>query len=77
MRDGKEVLLEIFEEVDSVDNKNLTRLKEIVDQYGWPTYSLVGKEAANAAFLIVQHAVSDRPFMRKCLLLMAPLLEKE
>ena len=63
-------------EVERTDKENLKRLKEIVDEFGWPTFSLVGKEAANAAFLIVQHGVSDQPFMRKCLKLMEPLLEK-
>jgi len=41
---------------DSIDKRNLKRLATIVDRYGWPTRSMVGKEASDAAFLIVQHA---------------------
>ena len=36
--------------------KNLIRLKEIISEHGWPGQSMVGREAAIAAFLILQHA---------------------
>ncbi|HEY2587532.1 MAG TPA: DUF6624 domain-containing protein [Tepidisphaeraceae bacterium] len=39
-----------------IDRENIARLGEIVDRYGWPGNALVGEEASNAAFLIVQHA---------------------
>ena len=39
-----------------LDKKNQARLKEIVAEHGWPGVNLVGLSAANAAFLIVQHA---------------------
>ena len=54
---------------ESIDQNNERRLKEIVDEVGWPTISLVGAEASNAAWLIVQHA-SDIQFMEHCLRLM-------
>ena len=41
---------------ESVDKANQKRIKQIVGKYGWPTISLVGKRASNAAWLIVQHA---------------------
>jgi hypothetical protein len=41
--------------IDQVDNANLTRLEEIIKEYGWPGINLVGKEAAQAAFWILQH----------------------
>lgn len=31
------------------------RILDIVSTYGWPTFSMVGHEAATAAFLVVQH----------------------
>ena len=49
------------------DSANTTWLKAHVERWGWPTVAQVGKEAVNAAFLIVQHAVHDTAFMRAML----------
>lgn len=38
---------------DSID---LKRVEEIIQEYGWPTYSMVGKAAADGAFLVIQHS---------------------
>ncbi|MGA7145632.1 MAG: DUF6624 domain-containing protein [Desulfobacterales bacterium] len=56
----------------AVHERNNARIKEIVDQYGWPGVSLVGKDGAKAAWLIVQHAVLDTEFMERAL----PLLKE-
>jgi uncharacterized protein DUF6624 len=48
---------------DEIDTKNMARLEEIIKQHGWPGRSLVGEEAANAGFLILQHA--DLTFQKK------------
>ena len=56
--------------VEKADTENTKRLTEIVDKHGWPTISLVGKDGANAAWLLVQHADKDPKFQRKCLDLM-------
>jgi hypothetical protein len=53
-----------------IDTENTRRMAEIVDRYGWPTYALVGKDGANAAWLLVQHADLSPEFQRKCLDLM-------
>lgn len=53
-----------------IDSLLTQRLRRIIDEYGWPTWSMVGESAANAAFLIAQHSPSDR-FQREVL----PLLE--
>jgi hypothetical protein len=60
-----------------VDEANTKRLAEIVEQHGWPTNTLVGKDGANAAWLLVQHADRDRQFQRKCLDLMTKLPKQE
>lgn len=49
-----------------VDAQNTMWLDEIIGQYGWLTYSLVGEDGAQAAFLIVQHSPSLQ-FQKKCL----------
>lgn len=66
----------IAPEMDRIDRANTNRLKDIVAKYGWPTRSLVGAEAAGDAFLIVQHAVADKPFMRRCLPLLLAAMDR-
>ena len=46
----------LMEEQSRADAENLARLREIVAEYGWPGQSLVGRDGAIAAFLILQHA---------------------
>lgn len=60
-----------------VDAANQVRLKQIVDQYGWPTYAMVGEEAATDAWLLAQHADSDKAFQLKVLALMEPLVQQQ
>src|SRR4051794_10939213 len=45
-----------------VDRDNTKRLGEIVAEHGWPTTTLVGKDGANAAWLLVQHADTEPAF---------------
>lgn len=54
------------------DRTNTARMREIVNEYGWPTYDLVGKGPSNNAWLIVQHADRNPLFQAKCL----PLLKE-
>jgi hypothetical protein len=56
-------------QLKAVDRKTTARLKEVVAKQGWPGKSLVGEEAAHAAWLIVQHADLDRAFQTQCLAL--------
>ncbi|MBI4140643.1 hypothetical protein HY485_02280 [Candidatus Woesearchaeota archaeon] len=51
----------------SVDERNLKRMKEIVEMHGWPTYNSVGEDGAFAAWLLVQHADRDPEFQKRCL----------
>lgn len=44
------------ERLDSLDTANATRVREIIDEHGWPGPALVGEDGTEAAFLIVQHA---------------------
>lgn len=60
-----------------IDRKHTKRLKDIISQYGWPTISLAGPEASNAAWLIAQHADHDRGFQKQCLELMKQLPSDE
>ena len=53
-----------------IDTRNTNRMKEIVETYGWPTTSMVGKEAASDAIFLLIHADRDIDFQNKCLSLM-------
>jgi hypothetical protein len=53
-----------------VDARNTQRMKEIVQQIGWPTKSKVGGAAAYGAWLLVQHADREGGFQAQCLKLM-------
>lgn len=60
-----------------VDLMNLGEMKSIIEKIGWPSRSLVGKEAAKGAWLLVQHADTDVDFQEKCLEMMQDLPEEE
>jgi hypothetical protein len=47
--------------------KNATRLNEIITLQGWPTEENVGKDGAEAAWLIAQHAIGDPQLQRQSL----------
>ena len=53
-----------------VTARNGDRLAQIMDAHGWPTVTLVGKEAARRAFLIAQHADRQLDVQRRALKLM-------
>ena len=59
-------------EMQEIHERNAARLETIVGDHGWPGKSLVGEDGAEAAWLILQHAISRPDLMRAYL----PLLEK-
>ena len=52
----------------SIDVEHTQRMKEMVEQIGWPTRSKVGGHASEMAWLLVQHADHDRAFQQRCLI---------
>ena len=62
--------------IRDADHANTIMLKNIVSEQGWPQISRVGREAANNAWLIVQHADDDPLFQVRALRLMKPLLRR-
>ena len=63
---------EVIDRVGAVDRANTRRMQDIVSRYGWPKAAVIGKRAASAAFLLVQHADRAPAFQAYCL----PLLEQ-
>jgi hypothetical protein len=61
--------------VEAVDRRNQAALRALLPRDGgWFTRSSVGDEAAEAAWLVVIHAVRDRRLMREALRRMSPLV---
>lgn len=60
----------VVAEMNAVDRKHVARLREIIATHGWPGISLVGKQAAGAAWMIAQHGGQE--FLAETL----PLMEQ-
>src|SRR5262249_39440616 len=76
-KEAKAAFEKLTAKVKAVDEDNTKWLKGVVGRHGWPTNTLVGKDGANAAWLLVQHADADPKFQRRCLDLMAKLPKDE
>ena len=59
-------------EMEELHTSNAKLLDGIIDNIGYPTINIVGTEASEAAWLIIQHSISQPEFMKKC----TGLLEK-
>jgi hypothetical protein len=57
-------------EMAEIHNKNAKTLNEIINKIGYPTLDKVGKEANEAAWLIIQHSIGQPNFMKKCVKLL-------
>ncbi|KGE12282.1 DUF6624 domain-containing protein [Sphingobacterium deserti] len=57
-------------EMESIHRSNAKRLREIIADIGYPTISKVGEKASNAAWLIIQHAISEPEFIKACYVMM-------
>jgi hypothetical protein len=53
--------------MEAVHVRNAARLRELIDQHGWPAEDTAGKDGAEAAWLISQHAVGEPEFQRRAL----------
>ena len=47
-----------------VDERNRNKLKEIFEEHGFPTRRLVGKDAMQGIFLMIQHSDGDREWQK-------------
>lgn len=53
------------EEMKELHNRNAKLLNDIIDTIGYPTIDKVGKEANEAAWLVIQHSIGQPEFMKK------------
>jgi hypothetical protein len=56
-----------WDELQKLDDQHKEELKRIIDKIGFPTISRVGKDSSYQAWLLVQHATNDLPFMKSYL----------
>jgi hypothetical protein len=54
-------------EMEAVHLKNATKLRVLLQMHGWPVENIAGKDGAEAAWFIAQHAVGEPAFQRHCL----------
>ena len=54
----------------AVHERNAARLSKILEAYGWPGRSRFGKEAADAAWIVLQHAIGNPGLQRRGLSLL-------
>jgi len=64
-------------EMERIHIKNAQILDNIICKIGYPTEAKVGKEACAAAWLVIQHAISQPSFMKKCVLLLKQEVDQE
>jgi hypothetical protein len=57
--------------MEAVHRDNAERLRELIAQFGWPHEGIAGADGAEAAWLLVQHAIGEPDFMRSCRELLA------
>lgn len=63
-------------EIHERDENNTAWLKETIQAHGWPGFAAVGKDGAEAAFLLAQHA-RDMDLQKKCLGLLAAAVKNK
>lgn len=64
------------QEMEILHNRNAEILNKIIDVIGYPTIEKVGKEANEAAWLIIQHSIGQPDFMRKCVSLLKNIIRE-
>jgi hypothetical protein len=60
----------------AADGENLSWLRQVITDVGWPGSSLVGEDGAHAAWLLAQHAGRDPAFQRRCLDLLTAAVQR-
>lgn len=64
-------------DMEALHIKHANALSLIIEQIGYPSISLVGTQGANAAWIIIQHAISLPQFMKDCFTLLKLAVSKK
>jgi hypothetical protein len=65
------------EEMRDLHIYHATILDEIIKEIGFPTIEKVGKEANEAAWLVIQHSIALPNFMKRCASLLKEAVEAQ
>jgi len=65
------------QEMAKLHNRNAEILNKIIDTIGYPIIDEVGKEANDAAWLVIQHSIGQPNFMKKCVKLLENAVSKD
>ncbi|MGH2445533.1 MAG: DUF6624 domain-containing protein [Candidatus Limnocylindria bacterium] len=68
---------ELFAAWDAVDFANQERMREILDEYGWPGWSLVGEDGALAAWILIQHSDLQRDLQKRGLAMLQAAVDAD
>lgn len=71
-RTNKKLIRKVYD----CDTGNIKEARKIINQYGWPTFGLVGKKASSEFWFLIQHADRDLKFQKKCLKLLESAVNK-
>jgi len=52
--------------LEELHRANASRLRQMIAVFGWPGAALVGEKAAQAAWRVALHSISEPDFMRQC-----------
>jgi uncharacterized protein DUF6624 len=70
-----EAALPYVRAAQAIDTESTAFVETMIDQYGWPTFDMVGRDGANAAWLLAQHADEHPELQQRALALMKPLAD--
>lgn len=56
---------ETWKRISVIDSTNTAKLVSLIEQYGFPTWDLVGRQASRNAWLIAQHSQTILPWFLK------------
>jgi hypothetical protein len=62
--------------MEQVHRQNAARLREMIQDYGWPGIAIAGTDGEEAAWRIAQHSIGEPEFMRNALQLLQSAAEK-
>ena len=62
--------------MEAVHRRNAAVLRAVLDAHGWPGRTMVGDDGAEAAWLIVQHAIGEPELQRRCVALLRAAAER-
>jgi len=56
--------------MEQVHRKNASRLRQLIELYGWPAEDIASRDGAEGAWFIAQHSIGEPDFQRQVLALL-------